>query len=120
MLQPAKWNFTIYKGCTFNPLITWKLNDAPVDLTGCRVRMQIKANRSPSSPVLITLDSDDDEITLGDAAGTIVPLIEPADTADLPGTTGVYDMLFIDTDGIIERFLEGDLYFSNAVTTVTL
>ena len=77
----ASYDFTAGQGETFDRTVTWKIDDAAVNLTGYTARMQIrKTHRSASSVVSLTQSSG---LTLGGSAGTIRIVISATATAAL-------------------------------------
>lgn len=99
---------------------TGKTPGTPVDLTGCSAEMQIVSayNTAPVYSLSSTkATANGGTITLGDAAGTAVILIPPADTLTL--ATGKYDLKIKFPDGTISTFVEGSVTVSAEVTRWT-
>lgn len=62
-------DFTIEQGATFNLLMTWKINDVEVNLTGYSARLQARVDVEDTETILSLTSGAG--ITLGGAAGTI-------------------------------------------------
>ena len=86
----------------------------PVDLTGYTARMHIRATLE-STTALVTLTTENAGITLGGAAGTIIPLILATATDDLTFDTAVYDLELI-SGTTVTRLLSGNVTLSKEVT----
>jgi hypothetical protein len=105
---PFRVNLTIYQGSTFLKTLTWKTGEpaAPVDLTGCSARMQVRQPLD-SSVVLLELTTGNGRIALGGAAGTVELSMTAADTAALTWPYGVYDLEIVHPGGDVRRLLAG-------------
>lgn len=117
MPGPFKLNLKIYQGATFSALQTWKVGSpaAPVDLTGCTARMQVReAVDAPA--VLLECTTEDGRIVLGGADGTVLIQLTAVDTAALAWTAGVYDLEVVFADGTVRRLLAGTVTVSPEVT----
>lgn len=106
-LQPAKHNFHIWKGATFQKRVTYFEDAArtqPKNLTGYTADLTIRD--APDGTPLLTL-THLSGLTLGGAAGTIHITIDAATTAALPWTAGVYDLLVTSPGGQADALLWG-------------
>jgi hypothetical protein len=112
-----KLNLKIDQGATFQKIVTWKTGTpaAPVDLTGCTARMQIRA-RLTDALALLTLTTENGGIALGGDTGTITMTITAAATTLLTWASGVYDLEIIFANGTIRRLLYGSVSVSPEVT----
>ena len=107
-------DFTIEQGATFNLLLTWKINDVPVNLTGYTARLQARVDVEDTETVLsLTTGSG---ITLGGALGTISLDRTATQTTLLPAGTYVYDLELIAGSGTVTRLVQGELLLSAEVT----
>lgn len=92
----------------------------PIDLTGLRFRLQVRADYSPDCAVAnyITLDSNDGSITVTPLLGKIVITIPSTTTSLLTFGTAVYDLLFEDTSvpPNVEPLLRGNVYLTPSST----
>ncbi len=112
----GKYDFTLYQGATFARVLTWKdENETPIDLTGYTARMHIRESQDADA-AFVTLTTENDGITLGDAAGTITLSISASDTAAITETSGVYDLELVSAGGIVTRLLAGEVLISKEVT----
>jgi hypothetical protein len=107
-------NFTIEQGATFNLLLTWKINDVPVNLTGYTARLQARVDIEEVDTILsLTTGAG---ITLGGALGTISLDQTATQTAVLPNGEYVYDLELIASNGTVTRLVQGQLNVSAEVT----
>ena len=109
-------NFTIEQGATFELVMTWEIDAAPVDLTGWSARLQARVDFQSTNTILSLTTDPGDGITLGGAAGTITLDQNDAQTTDLPVGSFVYDLELISGDNIVTRLLQGELIVSAEVT----
>lgn len=119
MSAPFKLPLTIYQGSTFMEQVTWKAGQpaAPVDLTGCTARAQVRAEIE-APDVLLDLTTENGRIELGGATGTVTIKITAEDTAAITWTEGVYDLEVVFADGYVRRLLAGGVAVSPEVTRV--
>ena len=110
----GEYNFTIEQGATFNLLMTWKIDNVAVNLTGYTARLQARIDVDETETILsLTTGAG---ITLGGAAGTISLDQTATQTALLPKGQYVYDLELQSSGGIVTRLLQGELNISAEVT----
>jgi len=110
----GQYNFTIEQGATFNLLMTWKIDNVAVNLTGYTARLQARIDVDETDTILsLTTGAG---ITLGGAAGTISLDQTATQTALLPKGEYVYDLELQSGGGIVTRLLQGELNISAEVT----
>jgi hypothetical protein len=108
------YNFTIEQGATFNLLMTWRIDNVPVNLTGYTARLQARIDVDETETILsLTTGAG---ITLGGAAGTITLDQTATQTALLPKGEYVYDLELQSSGGVVTRLLQGELNISAEVT----
>ena len=108
------YNFTIEQGATFNLLMTWRIDNVAVNLTGYTARLQARIDvDEPNTILSLTTGAG---ITLGGAAGTITLDQTATQTALLPKGEYVYDLELQSSGGIVTRLLQGELNISAEVT----
>jgi hypothetical protein len=108
------YNFTIEQGATFNLLMTWRIDNVAVNLTGYTARLQARIDVDETDTILsLTTGAG---ITLGGAAGTITLDQTATQTALLPKGEYVYDLELQSSGGIVTRLLQGELNISAEVT----
>jgi hypothetical protein len=113
----AVYDITIEQGATFVFSLIWRdSSGTPIDLTGCSARMQVRRKYNSETPWM-SLTSDDGDITLGGAAGTIevVGSAEVTETIPAPGC-GVYDLEVVSAGGLVTRVIQGSATISPEVT----
>jgi hypothetical protein len=107
-------DFTIEQGATFNLLLTWKINDVLVNLTGYTARLQARVDVQDTTTVLsLTTGAG---ITLGGAAGTISIDQTAVQTTTLPAGQYIYDLELIASNAAVTRLVQGELNISPEVT----
>jgi len=110
----GEYNFTIEQGATFNLLMTWKIDNVAVNLTGYTARLQARIDVDEIDTILsLTTGAG---ITLGGAAGTISLDQTATQTTLLPKGEYVYDLELQSSGGIVTRLLQGELNISAEVT----
>jgi hypothetical protein len=110
----GEYNFTIEQGATFNLLMTWKIDNVAVNLTGYTARLQARIDVDETDTILsLTTGAG---ITLGGAAGTISLDQTATQTALLPKGEYVYDLELQSSGGTVTRLLQGELNISAEVT----
>lgn len=118
-MTPATLNIKIYQGSTFTKPFQWKTGEpaAPVDLTGCTARMQIRKKVTDTTPV-ISLTTENSRIVLTDAAnGKFEIRLTAEDTTSMIMTTGVYDFEIVYPGGEpVYRLFQGDVEVAPEIT----
>ena len=109
-------DFTIEQGATFNLLLTWKINDVAVNLTGYSARLQARVDVEDTETILSLTTDANGGITLGGALGTISLDQTAIQTALLPAGSYVYDLELISGVGAVTRLVQGELDISAEVT----
>jgi hypothetical protein len=110
----GSFDFTIEQGATFNLLMTWRIDNVAVNLTGYTARLQARIDVDETDTILsLTTGAG---ITLGGAAGTISLDQTATQTALLPKGEYVYDLELQSSGGIVTRLLQGELNISAEVT----
>lgn len=111
--MPAIFNIEVYRGDTWDgQVFTVSLNGAPIDLTGCTIRMQVRLNRAATPILDISTTSG---ITIVDAAAgkfQINPVL-----INQPGGRYIYDIQFT-TSSIVRTFIAGAFTIMDDVTYV--
>lgn len=119
MFTPHKIDLTIYQGATFQR--SWSIvesgGDEPIDLSGYTARMQIR-EKLKSETVVLELTTENGRITIdvGEEATTLSLYIDPATTAGITVTKGVFDLELIDISDDVYRLMEGSVAISKEVT----
>ncbi len=86
----------------------------PVDLTGAKARMQIRAGLGGA--LLLELTTETGGLAIA-GPGTLTRTMSAAQTAALTWTDGVYDLEVEYADGTVQRYLQGAVTVSREVTT---
>ncbi|MDH0082750.1 hypothetical protein [Stutzerimonas stutzeri] len=86
----------------------------PVDLTGAKARMQIRAGLGGALLLELTTETGGLAIT---GPGTLTRFLSAAQTAALAWAEAVYDLEVEYADGTVQRYLQGSVTVSREVTT---
>lgn len=97
------------------PLGGQLIYQAPVDLTGCSARMQIRDK--PGGGLLLELSTAPGQGLTLEPAGTLHREITAAQTGALSFGSAVYDLELTFADGTVQRWAEGPVTLSPQVTT---
>lgn len=115
-MTPGKLNIDIYQFATFSLPLQWSAGGVPVDLTGCKIRMQIR-ERASSSVSVISLSTESGGIVINDAAaGKFTTTITDEKTGALLIKAGVHDIVVESAGGESYRLLEGAVAVHPGVT----
>ena len=115
-MPAASYDFEIEQGATLVKPIIWSdSTGAPVNLTGCSARMQIRQSIS-SSEVLLELSSALNTLVITPATGTITMVFSAATTAAITWSRAKYDLEVTSGDGTVTRLIEGAISVSKEVT----
>ncbi len=105
-MEPSRYHIVVRQGKTLRRTFTWRNPDkTPVNLTGYSAEMQVRDEKSSTTPVLDLSTTPSGGITLGGLRGTITIRAETA--AISPGAY-VYDLFVIQPDTARLLLLEGD------------
>ena len=108
-MTAAVKNFIIEQKATFHKRLTYRdKSKKPINLTGYTAAMQI---RDPAGVLLADLSTDNGQIILGNAAGTIDITISWEDTSLMTFSSALYDLKLIIGDTEI-RLLQGKVSLS--------
>jgi hypothetical protein len=110
----ATHNFESGQGETFQTVVTWEIDETPVDITGYSARMQLR-KRHASTDAAISL-TDGDGLELGGAAGTVAVTIAADLTSAIAHGKYVYDIELESPSGVVKRLLKGTIDLSPEVT----
>lgn len=112
-MTPGKVNFVCPQGSTFTRTLTYKINDAPVNLTGYNARLQVREYHY--SDDFIASLTDTSGITMGGSAGTITVSMAASATENFVSGDYVYDLEIV-TGGTVTRLIEGKFTVTPEVT----
>ena len=108
-------DFTIEQGATFNLVLTWRIDNVLVNLSGYTARLASRVDVEDTE-VILSLTTANGGITLGGALGTISLNQTATQTALLLAGTYVYDLELVSGAGIVTRLVQGGLEISPEVT----
>lgn len=113
MIKPATYDIVSYQGATYDLNLTYKIDEAPVDLTGYTAAMQVRPNASATATILSL--SNGSGITLGGTAGTIALLVSSETMGAATPGTYVYD-LELNSGSQVTRLIQGNFTIQAEVT----
>lgn len=114
-MTPGLVNFVCPQGATFKRTMLYTVDDTPFDLSGYSAKLQVREAYYSQDP-LITLDTDNDGITLTGVSGSINLYISHEDTQLLPVGTHVYDLKLTNPSSEDDRLIEGSWTVTPGVT----
>lgn len=116
-MAAAKLNLIIEKGATLNVLGTWtaQATGVPIDLTGCTALGHVREDLESAIP-LLTLSTLNGRVLLGGKDGTVRIRVQDEDTAVIPWTAGVYDLLIAFPNGDVVKLWRGSVAVVPSVT----
>jgi len=115
-MSAGKLDIYIEQGATFQAQLIWKdALEALIDLSGYTARLQIRP-KIASDILYIDLNTENNGIVLGGAAGTIDMSIAAVVTEAITWLRAKYDLELIDGSGFVTRLVEGDVTISFNVT----
>jgi hypothetical protein len=113
-MAAGSYNFLIEQGTTFNLVLTWRIDDVLVNLTGYTARLQARIDTQATSTIFSLTSGSG--ITLGGALGTITIAQDATTTAALPSGIYVYDLELQSSGGTVTRLVQGNVTISPEVT----
>ncbi|MEM1944163.1 MAG: hypothetical protein QXX57_00270 [Nitrososphaerota archaeon] len=113
----ARYDFYINQGTTWSVSLTYKDDEGvPIDISNYTAKMQVRPSVE-SSRVLLELSTENGKISIDGPNGRIQLQLEPADTTNLGLVRrGVYDLELTSPSLVVDRLLEGVIYFNPEVT----
>ena len=110
-------HISIEQGATFTQVMTWKISDVVVNLTGYTARLKARSTvGSRNVPSISLTSAAGGDITLGGAAGTITISLSATETAALNPGKYTYDLELQSSGGVVTRLLKGNLTVVAEVT----
>lgn len=97
-----------FKGCRF----TLKVNDIPLDLTNCQIRMHLRTNPLHSNKY--ELSTSNNKITIIDAANGIFEI--PQQIIDIPAGNYYYDIEILFPNGNVKTYINGHFEIIQDIT----
>lgn len=112
-------NIVIPVGADYDDDFVWKDPDgAPVDLTGYKAYMQIRARFKSEDEIFdLSTEGEDPAITIVAAEGRVKVHIGWEQTGQITNRKGVYDILLVGPTGRT-RLIQGEVEFDPRVTVV--
>ena len=116
MIQPTKYDITIYKNATFDQTFTWQDDAGNIfDLSSyTAAEFQVRSSIEAPDPPAISLALGTG-ITLASTAPNISLFMDATDTEAINIASGFYNLTLVDSYGITTRLLEGKVRISPSV-----
>ena len=111
---PGKYNIVCPQGSTFQQQLTYKIDDAVVDLSGYQAKMQVREKHT-SKIALVDISSAAGDIVVG-SEGTIDITISSTVTEGIIAKDYLYDLELISPSNIVYRIIEGTFKVTPEVT----
>lgn len=113
----ARYDFYINQGTTWSVSLTYKDEVGnPVDLSNYTAKMQVRPSVE-SQKVLLELSTQNGKISIDGPNGRVQLQLEPQDTTNLGQVRrGVYDLEMTSPSQVVDRLLEGTIFFRPEVT----
>jgi len=106
---------SVERGTTFSRVLTWKIDDVLVDLTGYTAKMEVR--KGEDADVIVTLTTADSSIVLGGALGTITLSMSDTVTSALPrDLTAEYALELTSGGGEVTRLIDGSFVTDQEIT----
>lgn len=108
------YDMVVEQGATYTLNMTWRDPEAaPIDLTGYSARLQARAR---GGEVLVEMNTENGDITLGDEDGTIQLRLNAATTSGLQAGIYRYDLEVETGEGEVTRLLRGQFIVEGEIT----
>lgn len=115
-MAAATFDFDIEQGATLIRPFRWRDGEGtPIDMTGCKARMQCRPTVS-SGNVLLQLTTENGGIELDPTDGLITLTFTAEMTAAITWKKAKYDLEIVAADGVVVRLLQGVIHVSREVT----
>lgn len=112
---PGKYNMVCPQGSTFNKVLIYSVDNAPVQLDGYLARMQIREKYN-SANAQISLNTENGGISIDGELGEITINIDADVTESISAKEYVYDLELISSGNIVTRIIEGKFIVTPEVT----
>lgn len=111
----GRYRLKIDQGSTVRMALRWLRGGEPVDLTGCRARMEIRT--AVGGALIHRLDTENGGLQVDGPDGVIRIRVEAEESSAWTALAGVYDLEVVWPDGTVTRLIEGQVQVSPEVTT---
>ena len=125
-MTPGDYDLTIMQGADLDLVLTWKIDDAPVDIRKYTAKMQVRKTFGGTLLLDLSSETPDEDgdppelwieaLTLGGEAGTITIHVDGADTAGLDWREARYDLDLVSDTDAITTLLHGRAILEREVT----
>lgn len=96
--------------------VTVSKNGVVLSLVGWSAKMQIRASKNPTSPVLAEYSTVNGYLTIAGSAGQILIDVPGSQTQLLYITSGLYDLYAINPGGESFRVMQGNVLIDPSIT----
>lgn len=114
-MKPARYNIKFYRGTTLNIVMTYLINNVPVDLGTYTATMDVRP--APNSTTLVDqLTTGNGKLVLNQVTGEIEIILTAAQTSGLPLGQFQYDLNIIAANGTVTKLIQGAFVVLDPVT----
>lgn len=114
-MKPARYNIKFYRGTTLNIVMTYLINNVPVDLATYSATMDVRP--APNSTTLIDqLTTGNGKLILNGVTGEIEIILTADQTGALPLGQFQYDLNIESPNGTVTKLIQGAFVVLDPVT----
>lgn len=114
-MKPARYNIKFYRGTTLNIVMTYLINNVPVDLANYTATMDVRP--APNSATLIDqLTTANNKLVLNAVTGEIEIVLTATQTEGLPIGQFQYDLNIISPNNTVTKLIQGAFVVLDPVT----
>ena len=114
-MKPARYNIKFYRGTTLDIVMTYLINNVPVDLADYTATMDVRP--APNSATLIDqLTTENGKLILNQVTGEVEILLTAEQTGDLPLGQFQYDLNITSPSGTVTKLIQGAFVVLDPVT----
>lgn len=114
-MKPARYNIKFYRATTLNIVMTYKINNVPVDLGEYTAIMDVRPSANSAS-LIDQLTTENGKLILNAVTGEIEILLPAEETAELPIGEFQYDLNIVSQGGTVTKLIQGAFVVLDPVT----
>lgn len=113
-MKPARYNIKFYRGTTLDIVMTYLINNVPVDLADYTAIMDVRV--SPNSSLITSLTTENGKLILNQVTGEVEILLTAEQTGDLPLGQFQYDLNITSPNDTVTKLIQGAFVVLDPVT----
>lgn len=114
-MKPARYNIKFYRGTTLNIVMTYLINNVPVDLANYTATMDVRVSPNSVAP-MTTLSTANGKLVLNAVTGEIEIVLTATQTGELTLGTFQYDLNITSPNGTVTKLIQGAFVVLDPVT----